>query len=702
MPKPSPRNLDRRLLPLREGRPLLIMTGFLLTICITMLVIFQSRFTLQTELRIYDTMLDDRTSSPKKAVTVMVGIDDESLEEYGQWPWPRYRLASLVNQLKSLGAEVIALDILLPEPDRTSPEVIQADHGRGVVSRAEYSRSIKRDSYSLQLADSMAGANTILGCYFEFSGFGKVDRPAPPVLPTGMIVASTNPVELTWPRPIGAIRSLPVLTAAASSEGFTNAKHDLDGILRRVPLLMKYQDQFTPSLALGATLLASDNRNLRLINKGSEAVLLLGDSSIPLDRFGNMMIDFRGGKKSFPYLSAKQVLNGSLPEKSLAGKIVLVGAWATGLGDIHQTPGGRPLNGLEVNANIIDNILSGTFVSHPAWAKGAELFAVLLFGILSSWLFSRAGFIFSLVAVSVFVCGGYISARELLLTSGIFISPLLPMITPVIVMTILSLMKYGIESRKVLQRNDDLIEAQDAIIISMSALAEARDKETGRHLLRTQNYVEILARQLSKLPHYSHLDESSIDLLAKSAPLHDIGKVGIPDAILNKPGPLTQEELAIMKNHTLIGANAIKTAIRGVAHPENLDFLHYAQQMIASHHEKWDGSGYPNGLRGTDIPLAGRLMALADVYDALLCKRSYKKTYSHAEAMETILIESGRHFDPEVITAFVAKNEEFLRISQMFIDEYVPEIEAVTLYKSDVEILLNNVSTSDLPPAHSP
>jgi len=121
-----------------------------------------------------------------------------------------------------------------------------------------------------------------------------------------------------------------------------------------------------------------------------------------------------------------------------------VGAWATGLGDIHQIPAGRSLNGLEINANIIDNILSGTFVSHPAWAKGAELCAVFLFGILSSWLLSRSGFAFSLITVSVFVCGGYIAARGLLLTHGFYISPLLPMMTPVIVMTFLSLMKYSI------------------------------------------------------------------------------------------------------------------------------------------------------------------------------------------------------------------------------------------------------------------
>lgn len=673
MPTPSPHNLARRLIPLSEGRPLLIVTGLLLTICISMLLVCQSRFILQTELRIYDTMLDDRTSSPKTAETVMVGIDDASLEEYGQWPWPRHRLARLVNQLKSQGAKVIALDVLLPEPDRTSPEVIQAEHKRELVSRAEYDRSIKGDSHSLQLADSMVDANTILGCYFMFSGSGKIHTPEPPVLPKGLVVASTNHVDAAWPRPIGAIRSLPVLTSAAGAEGFTNAKHDLDGILRRVPLLLQYQDSLTPSLALGATLLASDNRNLRIINDGSEAVLLWGDSRVPLDRSGNMMIDFRGGKKVFPYLSAKQVLNGSLPEKSLAGKIVLVGARATGLGDIHQVPAGRALNGLEVNANIIDNLLSGSFVSRPAWSKGAELVAILIFGIVSTLLLSRSGFVISLIAVSVIVCGGYIAARELLLTYGIYISPLLPMITPVMVMTLLSLMKYSIEARKVHQRNCDLIEAQDAIIISMSALTEARDKETGRHLVRTQNYVEILARQLATLPHYSHLDEVCIDLLAKSAPLHDIGKVGIPDAILNKPGPLTQEEVAIMKNHTLIGACALKNAISGVAHPEKLNFLYYAEQMVASHHEKWDGSGYPHGLSGTDIPLAGRLMALADVYDALLCKRSYKRTYSHADAMETILAESGRHFDPEVIEAFVAKNEEFLKISQQFVDEYVPE-----------------------------
>jgi adenylate cyclase len=250
-----------------------------------------------------------------------------------------------------------------------------------------------------------------------------------------------------------------------------------------------------------------------------------------------------------------------------------------------------------------------------------------------------------------------------------FLSPLLPMAAPLIVMTALSLLKYGIEVRKVRQRNRDLVDAQDTIIISMSTLTEARDRESGQHILRTQHYVEVLARQLATLPRYAALDEASIELLAKSAPLHDIGKVGIPDYILRKPGALTAEEYDIMKTHTLIGSQALSKTIGGTEHPEKLEFLNYALQMAESHHEKWDGSGYPRGLSGSDIPLAGRLMALADAYDALISKRVYKRDFSHEEAREQILAGAGTHFDPDVVAAFMAQSGEFIRIAREFADE---------------------------------
>ncbi|MGD0586239.1 MAG: CHASE2 domain-containing protein, partial [Oryzomonas sp.] len=524
------------------------------------------------------------------------------------------------------------------------------------------------DVNSQRLAKALAERPTILGYYLDFSSGATTEAGGAPRIPNGMIVAAMPGIGEEWPVPTGMIRGIAALTAAAGAEGFTNAQHDLDGVLRRVPLLLRYKGAYCPSLALAAALLASGERSLRITRDASDAVLIWDNRRIPLDRQGNALIDFRTGN-SFPYFPAKTILGGNPPEGSLRGKICLIGAWAKGLGDSHQVPFGRSLNGVEVHATILDNILSGTFISRPSWARGAELFALLLVGVLSTWLLSRPGFVLSLVTVGAMSGGSYWVGRELLLSGGMFISPLLPMATPVIVMTALSLLKYGIEARKVRQRNHELIQAQDTIIVSMSALTEARDHESGRHILRTQRYVEVLARQIATLPRYAYLDEASIELLAKSAPLHDIGKVGIPDYILRKPGTLSAEEYDIMKTHPLIGSLALSRTIGGTEYPEKLAFLNFALQMVESHHEKWDGSGYPRGLKGLEIPLAGRLMALADVYDALVSRRVYKRNYSHEEAQEWILAESDKHFDPDVVAAFMAQSAEFVRIARQFSEE---------------------------------
>jgi len=619
-------------------------------------------------------MLSGRTTPPKTAIPVMVGIDDESLEAYGQWPWPRYRLARLVQRLQELGADVVALDFLMPEPDRTSPEAIIAERNRDLGASPAVGVSAIVDSNSQELAIALGRGRTILGYYFNFSDKEKTSTSLLPTIPKGMSVASSTIETKQWPQPTNMLRSIQALTAAASAEGFTNAQHDADGILRRVPLLLQFHGEYFPSLALGATLLTSPDRNLRVTNDNYETTLVWGKRHIPVDRNGNLMIDFRNGKQKFPYFSAKDILGDTASIGSLHGKVVVVGAWARGLGDIHQIPAGLSLNGLEVNATIIDNILSCTFISRPSWARGAELFSILLLGILTTLLFSQSGFVLSLMTVVAGSGGCYLGGRALLLSTGTYLSPLMPMVTPVIIMTVLSLLKYGIEARKVLQRNHDLMEAQDAIIICMSALTETRDKETGGHILRTRKYVEILARHLATLPTHRDLDELNIDLLVKSAPLHDIGKIGIPDHILQKPTPLTDDELTVMKTHVFIGARALTRAIDLSGHPESLDFLHYAQQMTISHHEKWDGSGYPHCLSGTNIPLSGRIMALADVYDALICKRVYKDSLSHAYAKETITKESGRHFDPEIVSAFLETDEEFRRVSEMFADEYYADI----------------------------
>lgn len=214
---------------------------------------------------------------------------------------------------------------------------------------------------------------------------------------------------------------------------------------------------------------------------------------------------------------------------------------------------------------------------------------------------------------------------------------------------------------------EEAVRAKEAIILAMASLAETRDNDTGNHLKRTQHYVRTLAQSCVESGVFSdQLDAIVVDLLFKSAPLHDIGKVGIPDSILLKPGLLTPEERAVMRTHTEIGRVAIATAERhlGTCTP----FFQMAQEIALTHHERWDGTGYPQGLKGRAIPLSGRLMAIADVYDALVSSRPYKLPISHADAVASIVAERGRHFDPDLVDVFVSIAHEFAAIHRRFAD----------------------------------
>jgi len=206
---------------------------------------------------------------------------------------------------------------------------------------------------------------------------------------------------------------------------------------------------------------------------------------------------------------------------------------------------------------------------------------------------------------------------------------------------------------------------QQVSIHALARLAETRDPETGNHLRSTQEYVRTLAVALKNHPRFSaFLDDRTIDALAKSAPLHDIGKVGIPDHILLKPDKLTAEEWVIMKTHAELGSKAIAQAEADAEKP--VEFLRLAKEIAHYHHEKWDGSGYPTGLAGDLIPISARLMALADVFDALICKRVYKPAFTFENARQIIVEGSGRHFDPDIVDCFVGEYETFRRIAATY------------------------------------
>ncbi len=217
------------------------------------------------------------------------------------------------------------------------------------------------------------------------------------------------------------------------------------------------------------------------------------------------------------------------------------------------------------------------------------------------------------------------------------------------------------------KRTRELVLTQDVTLESMGTLAEYRDPETGGHIKRTKNYVKVLAKHLRTKPEFeSLLDDTIIEQLYKSSPLHDVGKVGVKDSILLKPGKLTAEEFEEMKKHSIYGRDAIKANEKKLG---ETSFLSMAREIAHTHHEKWDGSGYPRGLKGEAIPLCGRIMALADVYDALISKRVYKAPIPHETAVKIIESGKGTHFDPRLVDLFLEEiSEEFRTIAFEFAD----------------------------------
>jgi response regulator RpfG family c-di-GMP phosphodiesterase len=208
---------------------------------------------------------------------------------------------------------------------------------------------------------------------------------------------------------------------------------------------------------------------------------------------------------------------------------------------------------------------------------------------------------------------------------------------------------------------------EEQLLSSLNALAMARDNETGNHILRTQHYVKVLALRLRTMKQYvAELSDTDIDLLFNAAPLHDLGKIGIPDAILLKPGSLTEEEWTVMKTHTSIGEQVLNAA--GTKHALKNDVIEKAIMIAGGHHERWNGQGYPRGLAGQQIPLPARIMSLADMYDALVSERAYKKGWTHDDAVSEILSKREIQFDPVVVDAFLLEAENFKAIAQRYQD----------------------------------
>jgi hypothetical protein len=439
---------------------------------------------------------------------------------------------------------------------------------------------------------------------------------------------------------------------------------DPDGILRRVPLLLELDGQVYPGLALAAVAAAKGAGGLALrIANVNTVTLTLGDQIVSLDGKSNVLLRYRGKKKTFPYVSAADVVNGDLPPDTFRNKVAFVGATALGTREVVATPFDTLFTGVEVQATVADNLLRQDSIRRPESAVALEAQAALFVGVAFALLVGRAGLFWGSLGGVACLTFVWSAAVWLVSTRGVFLSPLFPTVGLVCSLGPMTVAKLLTEGRRAEWEGHEKAISQQLMVQTLLSLTEVRDEDTGRHSRRTQRLARLLAEQLAPHPMFrDYLTPQRIDLLARLAPLHDIGKVGVPDRLLHKPGALTGAEREEMKTHPARGYDVIVRAERDVG-ARGDTILAMAKEIVYTHHERWDGSGYPQGLHGVQIPIPGRLIALVDVYDALVSKRVYRDALSPDEAVQIIVQGRGTHFDPAVVDAFLKVASSFTDVA---------------------------------------
>lgn len=589
---------------------------------------------------VYDAMLRATRGAIPASRVVIVDIDERSLAAIGQWPWRRDVMARLITTLREHGASAVALDVLFAEPDRF-------DTTRGSAG--------SHDSGDAQLADAIRKGGVVLGYAFTFGG---APAPARRCVAHRLALATLQPRGSATRLPAfqanGTICNLPDLTQAAAASGFLNAAPDGDGTLRRVPLVIEYDGQTYPGFALAAVIAATGAHPIALQTINVNAVQLsLETGTIPLDGRSNLLLRYRGGSRSLPYVSASDVLNGTASGDSLRDKIVFVGATALGTRDGVTTPFDTQVAGVEVQATVADNLLQRDFISRVPDALTVEMIAVLAVGIAITLLVARFGLGWGAAGAAIALVGLWRGAVWMLAARHHYFSPLFPATALLASLGSATIARLVYERRRADRSAGEKDAANRMMVQSLLSLTEIRDAETGNHSRRTQQYSRLLAQQLAAHPRFrDYLTQERIELLSALAPLHDIGKVGVPDQLLNKPAGLTSEEFREMKKHPVYGLNVITTAQRRARAADD-PILAMAKDIVYTHHERWDGQGYPRGLKGEQIPIPGRLMAIVDVYDALTTNRCYRQSLPHDRAVELIANGEGTHFDPAVVGAFL-------------------------------------------------
>jgi adenylate cyclase len=458
----------------------------------------------------------------------------------------------------------------------------------------------------------------------------------------------------------------PALESRVSAAGFLNALRDHDGAIRRVPLLTVFRRAIYPSFALAAA--RAGSQSSIAFAPGNGLALRWSGEHIALSDRGEMLLRYRG--RSLPHYSAAHLLEGKVPDEAFNGKIVVIGSSASGLDEESlETASDRASSGVEVQATAIDNILAGDSFHHPRWAELAEVAGVLVMSGLMVWLAFRFSPPVAMAGAVAAFAAVWCLSQTLLGVEGAFVSPMPALFAGFGALALCAIRIVFAQGRIDVRSQHELVIANRFITGALRAMTAVRDVETGRHVVRIQGYLRSLCEVVSTWPRFSaYLTPQMIELLVQLAPIHDIGKVGVPDYILRKPSALTHDEFEHMKAHVTLGKKILEEA-RQHSGINNEVFFQTATDIVYSHHERWDGTGYPLGLSGDDIPIPGRLLAVADVYDALISKRHYKPEILHVEAVEAIRQGAGAHFDPEIVEGFLIVQEDWRRMAEYLRDE---------------------------------
>jgi len=628
-------------------------TLLILTIIASNIALYNSEIIKRVDFYLYDlaTNLFYSKYIYHTPATIIVDIDDKSLIELGQWPWPRIIEAKLLNIINLQYPSAIGVDILFSELDRTSPKNIINFY------RDAFGIDVNLNGINLiednddRLIISIKNSNGVLPIYFnnklQLNSYCKEIVYKNNILKDISTTFIANSILCNHKK----------LQESVKDFGFINILDDNDGILRRVYLFAKYKERVFPFFGL-AILMSIDNINI--IDKKSFEILT---HKVKMDKDSRVLLNFNITPPRV--ISVMDVLNNKISKSEFLGKIVIIGSSITATDKSYKLPNGETITNSMVNGYLIENILNDTLLVQPYFFKilnitVATFLSILVIFLLVKRYYSLILIIFSITLI-LSIPYTYIFFKQYQYISiGYLLAPFF------IHFFIINLFFIFINIKDKNRFYEELMKSHSSAVESIALVSAIRDDETGEHLQRTKIYVKELANYLLKHKKYPHiLNRRYIDLVSQAAPLHDIGKLGIPDSILKKPGKLTKEEYEIMKQHPILAKNAIEKAMK---YYDKNDFLNIAYNIAYYHHERWDGKGYPVGLKGDDIPLEAQLMAIADVYDALVTRRCYKSEFSFEEAEEIIIKSSNSHFNPLLVEAFIALKDRFREIALEYRD----------------------------------